>query len=73
MINVMRQQSNKISQLEKDNEERKAKEASQQKNEEDTPILGKGPLMITAGPGGMVPPQPYANGIAPQGTGYMGF
>lgn len=71
----MRQQSTKISQLEKDNEERKVKEASQQKAEEDTPILGKGPLMITAGPGGMAPqPTGYGmNGMAPQGTGYMGF
>jgi clathrin heavy chain len=72
MINVMRHQSTKIATLEKDNEERKAKEASQQKIDDSTPILGNGPLMITAGPGGPVP-QPYANGIQPQATGFMGF
>lgn len=71
MINVMRQQSNKITTLEQDNEERKKKEASQQTIEDNTPILGNGPLMITAGPGGA--PQPYTNGMAPQPTGYMGF
>ena len=71
MINVMREQSMKINTLEKDNEERKTREASQQKIDDNTPILGKGPLMITAGSGG--PPQPYGNGIAPQATGYMGF
>lgn len=71
MINVMRQQQTKITTLEKDNEERKAKEKSQQKIEDNTPILGNGPLMITAGSGGA--PQPYGNGIAPQATGFMGF
>lgn len=71
MINVMREQSTKIITLEKDNEERKAREASQQKIEDDTPILGKGTLMITAAPGGVG--QPYGNGIAPQATGFMGF
>lgn len=77
MINVMRNQSNKISTLEKDNEERKKKETSQQTVEDNTPILGRGPLMITAGPGGPMgapsPAQPYTNGMAPQQTGYMGF
>jgi clathrin heavy chain len=71
MINVMREQSMKISTLEKDNEERKVREASQEKIEAETPILGKGPLMITAGPGG--PAQPYGNGMAPQATGFMNF
>ena len=70
MINVMREQSTKISALEQDNEERKKKEASQQTIEDNTPILGNGPLMITAGPVGQAP-QPYANGMAPQTTGYM--
>ena len=70
MINVMREQSMKIFTLEKDNEERKAKEASQQKIEDNTPILGNGPLMITAGPGGA---QPYGNGLAPQPAGFMSF
>lgn len=70
MINVMREQSMKIATLERDNEERSAREASQQKIEDDIPILGKG-LMITAGPGGVG--QPYGNGIAPQATGFMGF
>ncbi|KAF8543541.1 armadillo-type protein [Trichophaea hybrida] len=69
MINVMREQSMKISTLEKDNEERKAKEASQKKIEDNTPILGNGPLMITAGPGA----QPYGNGLAPQPTGFVSF
>jgi clathrin heavy chain len=71
MINAMRQQTNKIAALEKDNEERKVKEATQQKAEDTTPILGNR-LMLTAGPGGMAP-QPYANGIAPQVTGFGGF
>lgn len=65
----MRQQTKKIAALEKDNEERKAKEASQQKVEDTTPILGNR-LMLTAGP---IPQQSYANGIAPQATGFGGF
>lgn len=72
MINVMRQQSTKITTLENDNEERKKKETSQQTIEDNTPILGNGPLMITGGPVGQAP-QPYTNGMAPQPTGYMGF
>lgn len=60
----------KISTLEKDNEERKQREASQQKTEEETPILGRGPLMITAGSMGGAP-QPYGNGMMPQQTGMM--
>lgn len=70
MINVMREQSGKISTLEKDNEERKIREASKQKIEDNTPILGNGPLMITSGVGGH---QPYGNSMAPQPTGFMGF
>jgi clathrin heavy chain len=70
MINAMRQQSVKISTLEKDNEERKAKEVTQQRDEDNTPILLGNRLMLTAGPGG---PMQYSNGIAPQATGYSGF
>ncbi|KAG0638061.1 armadillo-type protein [Tuber brumale] len=72
MINAMRQQTKKIATLEKDNEERKIKEATQQKVEDTTPILGNR-LMLTAGPGGPMPQQSYANGIAPQATGFGGF
>jgi clathrin heavy chain len=75
MINLLSQQSAAIESLKKDNEERKAREASQQKKEEDTPILGSR-LMLTQGPIASAPsPGPYgqANGIAPQPTGYRGF
>ena len=74
MINFMSQQASTITELKKDNDERKAREASQQKKEEETPILGSR-LMLTQGP--MGGPQPgafgQANGIAPQPTGYSGF
>lgn len=75
MINFLAQQAATIELLKKDNEERKAREASQQKKEEDTPILGSR-LMLTQGPMGSAPsPGPYQqpNGIAPQPTGYRGF
>jgi len=72
MINAMRQQNKKIASLERDNEERKVREATQQKAEDTTPILGNR-LMLTAGPGGPMPQQSYANGIAPQATGFGGF
>ena len=75
MINFMSQQAQTITELKKDNEERKAKEASQQKKEDETPILGSR-LMLTQGPmGGGAAPSPYGqtNGIAPQPTGYSGF
>lgn len=75
MINFMSQQAMTIQELKKDNEERKAREASQQKNDEDTPILGSR-LMLTQGPMGSAPaPSPYgqANGITPQPTGYRAF
>jgi clathrin heavy chain len=74
MINFLAQQAATIELLKKDNEERKAREATQQK-EEDTPILGSR-LMLTQGPVGSAPsPGPYQqpNGIAPQHTGYRGF
>ena len=75
MINLLSQQTAAIELLKKDNEERKAREASQQQKEDDTPILGSR-LMLTQGPvGGAPSPGPYgqANGIAAQPTGYRGF
>ncbi|KAF1838338.1 clathrin heavy chain [Decorospora gaudefroyi] len=71
MINLISQQTAAIELLKKDNEERKTREASQQKKEEDTPILGSR-LMLTQGPMTSAPsPSPYgqANGITPQPTG----
>lgn len=75
MINFMSQQAAIIETLKRDNEERKAKEATQQKDEENAPILGSR-LMLTQGPmGNATSPTPYgkANGIAAQPTGYGGF
>lgn len=76
MINMLAQQSATIELLKKDNEERKAKEASQKKDEDNTPILGSR-LLLTQGPVGGAPSpapmqMPYAqpNGIATQATGY---
>lgn len=73
MINTMRQQSNKIAFLEKENEERKAKEAKKGESDESSTagMLGNR-LMLTAGPSA-ASPTPFANGIAPQTTGYRGF
>ena len=71
MINFLCEQTRTIEMLKKDNEERKTREVSQQKKEEDTPILGSR-LMLTQGPIASAPsPGPYgqANGIAPQPTG----
>ncbi|KAF2157129.1 clathrin heavy chain [Myriangium duriaei CBS 260.36] len=76
MINFMSQQASTIETLRKDNEERKAKEASQQKDEDNTPILGGSRLMLTQGPMGQSQtPGPYGqpNGVMPQPTGYGGF
>jgi clathrin heavy chain len=75
MINYLAQQSSTIAELKKDNEERKLKEKSQEKEENNTPILGGNRLMITAGPTGRASPAPYGqtNGFAPQPTGYSGF
>ncbi|KAF2142154.1 uncharacterized protein K452DRAFT_318450 [Aplosporella prunicola CBS 121167] len=74
MINFLSQQAAAIEQLKKDNEERKTREQSQQKNEESTPILGGSRLMLTQGPMSAAPsPAPYANGIPPQATGFRGF
>jgi clathrin heavy chain len=74
MINMLSQQTATIELLKKDNEERKAREASQQKDEDSTPILGGSRLMLTQGPISNAPsPAPYANGIAPQATGFRAF
>ena len=76
MINFMSQQASAIEVLKTDNEERKAREASQKKDEDNTPILGGSKLMLTQGPaGGAVTPQPYAqlNGFTPQATGFRAF
>ncbi|EOD49327.1 hypothetical protein GTA08_BOTSDO02967 [Neofusicoccum parvum] len=74
MINFLAQQAATIEQLKKDNEERKAKEKSQQTNDENTPILGPSRLMLTQGPSAPSPaPYGQANGIAPQATGYRAF
>jgi clathrin heavy chain len=75
MINMLSQQTATIALLHKDNEERKVREASQQKEEDNTPILGSR-LMLTQGPINSAPsPGPYgqANGIAPQATGFRAF
>ena len=77
MINYLSQQSATIETLKKDNEERKQREKSQEKEENNTPILGGSRLMITAGPmgAGRQSPAPFAqtNGFTPQATGYTGF
>ena len=75
MINFMSQQASTIEMLKRDNEERKAREASQQKEEDNTPILGGSRLMLTQGPAGGTAPMSYShtNGITPQATGYRGF
>lgn len=76
MINYMSQQAATIDTLKKDNEERKAKEASQQKDEDSKPILGGSRLMLTQGPAGQpASPVPFnqTNGVMPAPTGYGGF
>ncbi|PBP22624.1 clathrin heavy chain [Diplocarpon rosae] len=73
MINYLAQQSSTIEILKKDNEERKLRESSQEKEESNAPILGGNRLMITAGPGGSPAPFAQTNGFAPQATGYGGF
>ena len=72
LINYMSQQASTIETLKKDNEERKAREAKDQKEEDNAPILGGSRLMLTQGASS---PIPYAqtNGIATQPTGYRGF
>lgn len=63
MISYMSQQASTIEQLRKDNEERKAKEATLKKDEDNTPILGGSRLMLTQGP-------IQTNGVVPQPTGF---
>lgn len=73
MISYMSQQASTIEQLRKDNEERKAREASQKQDDDNTPILGGTRLMLTQGPINSAPsPAPYGqtNGITPQPTGF---
>src|SRR3954447_4767592 len=60
MISYMSQQSATIETLRKDNEERKAREASQMREEDNTPILG-GRLMLTQGPVNAPSPTPYGH------------
>ncbi|GAO47155.1 clathrin heavy chain [Saitoella complicata NRRL Y-17804] len=77
-IQKMREQTTRLTALEKDNEERKKKEVEGEKIEAETPMMGIGqPLMITGGPG-MMGAQPtgyggFQNGMAPQGTGFRQF
>ena len=77
MINFLSQQAATIEILKKDNEERKAREKSQEKEESNAPILGGSRLMLTQGPsaGRTQSPAPFTqtNGFAPQPTGYAGF
>ena len=72
MISYMSQQSATIEELKRDNEERKQREKSQQKDEDSTPILGGSRLMLTQGPPAAPSPTPYGhtNGITPQPTGF---
>jgi clathrin heavy chain len=72
MINYMSRQASTIEALKKDNEERKAREAREQKEEDNTPILGGSRLLLTQGASS---PAPYShtNGITPQATGFRGF
>ncbi|KAK5073440.1 Clathrin heavy chain [Lithohypha guttulata] len=73
MISYMSQQAATLADLKKDNDERKAREASQSKDEDNTPILGGGRLMLTQGPTNSAPsPAPFGqtNGITPQPTGF---
>ena len=67
MINFMSQQASTIEGLKRDNDERKAREVKEQKEEDSTPILGGSRLMLTQG-GSMHYPQ--TNGITSQPTGY---
>lgn len=77
MISYMSQQAATIDQLRRDNDERKAREASTQKPEDEGPILGQSRLLLTQAPqqnapatGGMYGGM---NGITPQATGFGGF
>lgn len=72
MINYMSQQAGTIEGLKKDNDERKAREAKEQKEEDNTPILGGSRLMLTQG-GNTPTPYSQTNGITPQPTGFRAF
>lgn len=76
MINYMAQQAATVDALRKDNEERKAREVSERKDEDIGPILGQSRLLLTQGSmQNAATPMPYqqTNGIMPQPTGYMQF
>ena len=75
MINFMSQQASTIETLKRDNEERKAREAKEQKDEDNTPILGGSRLLLTQGTAGGSSSVPYhqTNGLTPQPTGFRGF
>ncbi|RQM07300.1 hypothetical protein DH86_00000996 [Scytalidium sp. 3C] len=76
MINYLAQQSATIEVLKKDNEERKAREKSNETEDNNGPILGGNRLLLTGGPmaaGRQSPAFPQTNGFAPQPTGYGGF
>ena len=78
IISYMAQQSATIGELKRDNDERKAREAAEKKDDEAGPILGQSRLMLTQGGSGMSQapsPAPYAqaNGMMPQPTGYRAF
>ncbi|KAI9739542.1 MAG: hypothetical protein M1834_006258 [Cirrosporium novae-zelandiae] len=76
MINFMSEQASAIEVLKKDNEERKAREASSKQEEDNTPILGGSRLMLTQGPStGSPAPMGFGqtNGIKPQPTGFSAF
>ncbi|KXS95108.1 hypothetical protein AC578_7424 [Pseudocercospora eumusae] len=66
MINYMSQQAATISDLKRDNDERKAKEAANAPKEDTGPILGQSRLMLTQGP---IQAQPTGY-MQPQPTGY---
>ena len=63
MINMLAQQTATIELLKRDNEERKAREAAQAKDEENVPILGGSRLLLTQGPAATGSPAPFANGV----------
>ncbi|KAG0200257.1 hypothetical protein BGX28_006644 [Mortierella sp. GBA30] len=71
MVQFTREYVGKVDKLERAHEERVSKESKEQSSE--APILGPGGLgktmMITAGPGGMIPPQ-QTGMIPPQQTGF---
>ena len=71
MINYMAQQASTIAELKRDNDERKAREAAEKKDEDAGPILGGSRLMLTQG--GMQAQPTGMNGVMPQPTGYRGF